>query len=115
MKYKLKHRLLAALLAGAMCWSFLPSGLAEEIVMEEPTIVREATPETASDAAQGFIDAVNALDRDAIISASNVWGLASQAWQADPENEELAAALDEAIAAQDAATHPMYDVFDLYA
>ena len=115
MKYKLKHRLLAALLAGAMCWSFLPSGLAEEIVMEEPTIVREATPETASDAAQGFIDAVNALDRDAIISASNAWGLASQAWQADPENEELAAALDEAIAAQDAATHPMYDVFDLYA
>ena len=94
MKYKLKHRLLAALLAGAMCWSFLPSGLAEEIVMEEPTIVREATPETASDAAQNFIDAVNALDRGAIISASNAWGLASQAWQADPENEELAAALD---------------------
>ena len=40
-----------------------------------------ATPETASDAAQNFIDAVNALDRGAIISASNAWGLASQAAQ----------------------------------
>ena len=66
----------------------------------------ETGQEPANDAAQVFIDAVNALDRDAIISASNAWGLASQAWQADPENEELAAALDEAIAAQDAATQP---------
>ena len=73
-----------------------------------------ATPETASDAAQNFIDAVNALDRDAIIAASNSWGLASQAWQNDPENEELAAALDEAIAAQDAATQPLYAAEDLY-
>lgn len=75
----------------------------------------ETGQEPANDAAQVFIDAVNALDRNAIISASNAWGLASQAWQNDPENEELAAALDEAIAAQDAATQPMYDVFDLYA
>ena len=73
-----------------------------------------ATPETASDAVQSFIDAVNALDRDAIIAASNAWGLASQAWQADPENEELAAALDEAIAAQDTATQPLYAAEDLY-
>lgn len=74
-----------------------------------------ATPETADDAAQNFIDEVNALDRDAIISTSNAWGLASQAWQANPENEELAAALDDAIAAQDEATQPMFDAFDLYA
>lgn len=73
-----------------------------------------ATPETASDAVQSFIDAVNALDREAIISASNAWGLASQAWQADPENEELAAALDDAIAAQDTASQPLYAAEDLY-
>lgn len=73
-----------------------------------------ATQETASDAAQNFIDAVNALDRDAILAASNAWGLASQAWQADQKNEELTAALDEAIAAQDEATQPLYAAEDLY-
>ena len=74
----------------------------------------ETGQEPANDAAQVFIEAVNALDRDAIINASNAWGLASQAWQADPENEELAAALDEVIAAQDAATQPLYAAEDLY-
>ena len=74
----------------------------------------ETGQEPANDAAEVFIDAVNALDRDAIIAASNSWGLASQAWQADPENEELAAVLDEAIAAQDAATQPLYAAEDLY-
>ena len=74
----------------------------------------ETGQEPATDAAQVFIEAVNALDRDAIINASNAWGLASQAWQADPENEELAAALDEVIAAQDAATQPLYAAEDLY-
>lgn len=74
----------------------------------------ETGQEPANDAAQVFIDAVNAIDRDAIINASNAWGLASQAWQADPENEELAAALDEVIAAQDAATQPLYAAEDLY-
>ena len=74
----------------------------------------ETGQEPATDAAQVFIEAVNALDRDAIINASNAWGLASQAWQADLENEELAAALDEVIAAQDAATQPLYAAEDLY-
>ena len=74
----------------------------------------ETGQEPANDASQVFIEAVNALDRDAIINASNAWGLASQAWQADPENEELAAALDEVIAAQDAATQPLYAAEDLY-
>ena len=74
----------------------------------------ETGQEPANDAAQDFIDTVNTLDRDAIIAASNAWGLASQAWQADPENEELAAALDEVIAAQDAATQPLYAAEDLY-
>ena len=74
----------------------------------------ETGQEPANDAAQDFIQPVNALDRDAILAASNAWGLASQAWQADPENEELAAALDEVIAAQDAATQPLYAAEDLY-
>ena len=43
-----------------------------------------ATPETAlSEAAQAFVDAVAALDREGILTAINAWGLASQAWQAD--------------------------------
>ena len=45
----------------------------------------ETGQEPANDAAQVFIEAVNALDRDAIINASNAWGLASQAWQQHSE------------------------------
>ena len=52
-----------------------------------------------SEAAQAFVDAVAALDRDAIVSASNAWGLASKAWQADKNNKELENALNEAISA----------------
>ena len=54
-----------------------------------------ATPETAlSEAAQAFVDAVAALDREGILTAINAWGLASQAWQADQSNAELTAALE---------------------
>ena len=74
----------------------------------------ETGQEPANDAAQDFIDTVNTLDRDAIIAASNAWGLASQAWQADQKNEELTAAMDEAIAAQDEAAASLYAAEDLY-
>ena len=74
----------------------------------------ETGQEPANDAAQDFIDPVNTLDRDAIIAASNAWGLASQAWQADQKNEELTAAMDEAIAAQDEAAASLYAAEDLY-
>ena len=88
-----------------------------------------ATPETAlepseeqqelngaalSDNAAAFLAAVSAFDADAMMAASNAWGLASQAWQADPDNEELSAALEDAIAAQDAACAPLYEAEDLY-
>lgn len=67
-----------------------------------------------SEAAQAFVDAVAALDRDAIVSASNAWGLASKAWQADQSNAELESALNDAIAAQDAACAPLYNAEELY-
>ena len=49
-----------------------------------------------SEQAQAFITAVDALDREGILAAVNSWALASQAWQADKENPDLIAALDEA-------------------
>lgn len=67
-----------------------------------------------SDNAAAFLAAVSAFDADAMIATSNAWGLASQAWQADPDNEELSAALEDAIAAQDAACAPLYEAEDLY-
>lgn len=74
-----------------------------------------ATPETAlSEAAQAFVDAVAALDREGILTAINAWGLASQAWQADQSNAELTAALETATEASDAAAAPVYAAEDLY-
>ena len=74
-----------------------------------------ATAETAlSEAAQAFVDAVAALDREGILTAINAWGLASQAWQADQSNAELTAALETATEASDAAAAPVYAAEDLY-
>ena len=74
-----------------------------------------ATTETAlSEAAQAFVDAVAALDRESILTAINAWGLASQAWQADQSNAELTAALEAATEASDAAAAPVYAAEDLY-
>lgn len=67
-----------------------------------------------SEAAQAFVDAVAALDRDAIVSASNAWGLASKAWQADKSNKELENALNEAISAQEQVCAPLTTADDLY-
>ena len=74
-----------------------------------------ATPETAlSPGAQTFVDAVNALDRELILAAVRQWGTASAAWQADPDNADLEAVLNEAVAASDAASAPLYAAEDLY-
>ena len=64
--------------------------------------------------AQAFISTVNALDRESILSAVNSWALASQAWQADKENPDLIAALDEATALSDEASAPVTAAEDLY-
>ena len=54
--------------------------------------------------AQAFISAVDALDRESILETVNSWAQASQAWQADKENADLIAALDEATVASDEAS-----------
>lgn len=76
--------------------------------------VKETTNATLSEAAQAFVDAVAALDRDAILAAANAWGLANQAWQINPDDPDLNAALEQAIAEQDAVTAPLYAAEDLY-
>lgn len=74
-----------------------------------------ATPETAlGPEAQAFVDAVNALDRESILAAVRQWSTASAAWQADPDNAELEAALNEAITTSDEAAAPVYAAEDLY-
>lgn len=78
-------------------------------------LLTSATAETSlSEAAQAFVDAVAALDREEILSAINAWGLASQAWQADKSNAELTAALDAATEASDVVAAPVYAAEDLY-
>ena len=70
-----------------------------------------ATPETADDsaqavrseAAQAFVAAVGVLDREEILASINAWAAASQAWQANQDNPDLTAALEDAIAVSDAA------------
>ena len=64
--------------------------------------------------AQSFISAVDALDRESILAAVNSWALASKAWQADKENPDLIAALDEATVVSDEASAPVTAAEDLY-
>ncbi|HJD20569.1 MAG TPA: hypothetical protein H9915_01990 [Candidatus Gemmiger faecigallinarum] len=126
MKQKPMRRILAGLLAGMLCLSMAPGAAfaddspgadtqAPEAVSAEAT-PETATPETAllGPEAQAFVDAVNALDRQSILAAVRQWAIASAAWQADPDNAELEAALNEAITASDEAAAPVYAAEDLY-
>ena len=125
MKHKPMRRILAGLLAGMLCLSMTPTAaFAEDATGADPqapeAVTAAATPETAtpetalSPEAQAFVDAVNALDRQSILAAVRQWAIASAAWQADPENAELEAKLNEAIAASDEAAAPVYAAEDLY-
>ena len=125
MKHKPMRRILAGLLAGMLCLSMTPgAAFAEEAPGADPqapeAVTAAATPETAtpetalSPEAQAFVDAVNALDRQSILAAVRQWAIASAAWQAYPDNAELEAALNEAIAASDEAAAPVYAAEDLY-
>ena len=51
--------------------------------------VQEPEEPPLSEAAQNFVAAVEALDRENILAAINDWAQASQAWQAEKENPEL--------------------------
>lgn len=118
---KLWKRGLALLLAGVLSLSNLGGAFAfaESTPPQESAVAATAetaaTPETAlSPEAQVFVDAVNALDRESILAAVRQWAIASATWQADPDNAELEAALNEAIEASDAASAPVYATEDLY-
>ena len=98
-----------------------PESTSNEAVSESDTSAPESTPANSTDIeaalsaeAQAFVDAVDALDQDSILNAVNKWALASKAWQAQQDNEELHAALEQAIAASDEATAPVYAAEDLY-
>ena len=125
MKHKPMRRILAGLLAGMLCLSMTPgAAFAEDATGADPrapeVVTAAATPETAtpetalSPEAQAFVDTVNALDRQSILGAVRQWAIASAAWQSDPDNAELEAALNEAIAASDEAAAPVYAAEDLY-
>ena len=74
----------------------------EPTATPQPTAEPDAEP-TLSEAAQDFIDAVAAIDRETVLITANAWGLAHLAWVEDQANPELQAALDEATAASDEA------------
>lgn len=74
----------------------------------------ESTDSDLSEAAQAFVAAVDALDRESILAAINDWAVAQQAWLADQENADLTAALDAATIASDEAAAPVYAADDLY-
>ena len=125
MKHKPIRRILAGLLAAMLCLSMAPgTAFAEAAPGSDPAaaeaVTAAATPETATPEtalgpeAQAFVDAVNALDRESILAAVRQWATASAAWQADPDSTDLEAALNEAIAASDAASAPVYAAEDLY-
>lgn len=96
-----------------------PSGTPEEgndSQQGEPETPVGDEPDAAalSEAAQAFVAAVNDLDREKILSASNAWGLAHKAWLENQEDADLTAALDTAAAASDEAAASLYGAEDLY-
>ena len=129
-KWKGWRRTVAGLLAGIClltgtgATTLLANAAAEEgkeSGAPATAVIAAATPETATPEtallgpeAQAFIDAVNALDRESILAAVHQWAIASAAWQADPDNTDLEAKLNEAIAASDEAAAPVYAAEDLY-
>lgn len=143
-RHTVRQRLAAFLLAALMSLSWLPPlpAFAENTPTETTSAAEsdvsasasenKATPETSepesnvvedetseddtslSEAAQKFVDSVNALDRDSILNAVNTWALASQAWQAEKDNPDLTAALETATAASNEAAAPVYAAEDLY-
>ena len=143
-RHTVRQRLAAVFLAALMSLSWLPPlpAFAENTPTETTSAAEsdvsasasenKATPETSepesnvvedetseddtslSEAAQKFVDSVNALDRDSILNAVNTWALASQAWQAEKDNPDLTAALETATAASDEAAAPVYAAEDLY-
>ncbi len=75
----------------------------------------ESAPEaTMSEAAQAFVDAVSAIDREAVLNAANAWGLAHRDWMQNQDDPDLTAALDAAVAASDEAVAPLYAAEDLF-
>lgn len=142
MKKATRRRLLALPLALCMVLSSVVPVYAEAVPTTQPTEVTEVTDDheeiatnenavsddvledvssdvpsneaTLSEAAQAFVDAVAALDREAILAAISDWAVAQQAWLADTENADLTAALDTATIASDEAAAPVYAAEDLY-
>jgi len=115
-------RWMSLTMAAALCLSCIapiayalePENATSGTQMEEPAGEENtATPESAV-AADTFVAAVEALDRDAILAAANAWGLANRAWTENPDDPDLNAALEQAIAAQDEAIAPLYAAEDLY-
>ncbi|MCM1440175.1 MAG: SpaA isopeptide-forming pilin-related protein [Roseburia sp.] len=74
----------------------------------------DVPPAALSDATQAFADAVGAIDREAVLHAASVWGLAHKAWLEDQENTELKAALDAAVAESDEAAAALYAAEDMF-
>ena len=120
------RRMASVFLAVLLCMSCLCSPMAfaagsGPLADNEPgqTDMTDQSLESETDtgrsaAAQAFIDAVAALDRDAILSAANTWGLTHRAWEQDQCNEALKAALDEAVTASDEAAAALYAAEDLF-
>lgn len=91
-----------------------PAGEENDAPVTTESTATEESPAAEPGAADAFVAAVDALDRDAILAAANAWGLANQAWQANPDDPDLNAALERAVAAQDEATAPLYEADELY-
>lgn len=85
---------------------------AQETQPEEPE--SQESEETAETPAQTFVNAVEALDREAILAAVNRWALASRDWRENKDDPDLTAALEDATAASDEAAAPVYAAEDLY-
>lgn len=82
--------------------------------METPAKEEPDANVALSEAAQAFVAAVDALDREKILSAGNAWGLAHLAWLENQDDPDLQTALDNATAVSDEAAAQLYAAEDLF-
>lgn len=74
-----------------------------------------AVSDTTSDAVKAFLEAVDEISYDEILTKANTFGLIQQKWNENQDDKELSDQLDAAIAELDEVTQPLYAADDAYA
>lgn len=135
MQSKMRTRFVSGFLAAVMgmsCFSSTALTAFAEDISSEAVVSSEAetgsqsqaaseaasestVSDTTSDAVKAFLEAVDEISYDEILTKANAFGLIQQKWNENQDDKELSDQLDAAIAELDEVTKPLYAADDAYA